>query len=138
MSTIRTIADAIGVCAETVSGLTVYTKDPGLAGVDGNPVLIVGAPDWERADLEADDQLGSFTYLYDFPILILADLDEPSSSQTVIEDAAEAFSDAIDDDDQLGGTVVAARVMSGQAGSLLQTSRPFRTYDCVVRVKVYR
>lgn len=138
MSTIRTVAEAIGTCAETVTGLTVYTSDPGLAGVDGNPVLIIGAPDISREEFDSDDQLGSFTYVYDYPVLILVDLDEPSSSQTLAESTFESFSDAVDDDDQLGGTVVGARVMSGEAGSLLETARPFRTYDCIVRVKVYR
>lgn len=137
-TTITPIAEAIGVAASTITGLTVYTSDPGLAGLEGNPALVIGMPDVDRGELDSDDQLGSRTWVLAFPVNIYVDLDEPVSAFTLAVDTAEAFIKAVDDDDQLGSSVVAARVVeAGPALDITETHRPRLLYECIVQVKAY-
>jgi hypothetical protein len=135
---VEAIATAIATCADTISGLTTYATDPGLAGLEGNPALVVGLPSIDRGELDADDQLGSRTWVLDFPVNIYVDLDAPAESFPLARDTAEAFVQAVDDDDQLGSTVVAARVTDAQpAIDISETHRPRLLYECNVQVKAY-
>jgi hypothetical protein len=136
--TITPIAAAIKVRADTITGLTTYASDPGLAGLEGNPALVIGLPDIDRGELEGDDQLGSRTWVLNYPVNIYVDLDEPASAFTLARDTVESFINAVDADDQLGASVVAARVTEASpALDISETHCPRLLYECNVQVKAY-
>jgi len=135
------IANAIADCAATIAGVTSYVGDPGVAGVDGNPAVVISVlPVTDRGELDSDEQLGSRTWLMEYDVTILVDLDEPVSAQQLLAETCESFIQAVDADDQLGATsgmVIAARVVSAEPAVIAGVSRPRLAYDCVVRVKAY-
>lgn len=132
------IAAAIAAIADAITGVTAYSSDPGMAGLEGNPACVVGVPTIDRGDLDSDPQLGSRGWMLVYPVNLYFDLDVPQDTQTLAVDTVEAFIKAVDADDQLGATVIAARVTSAEPVVLVgDQTRPRLVYECSVTVEAY-
>lgn len=131
------IAEKLATLAASISGVTAYNTDPGMAGIEGNPAIVVSLPSIDRGSLDSDPQLGSRAWSMDFPVSVYVDLDDPVDAITLMRETVEAFITAVDADDQLSGSVIAARVTSAEPAIDVTTSRPRLVYDCRVLVEDY-
>lgn len=135
---IAPIATRIANIGATVSGVTAYDVDPGMAGLEGNPALVVSLPDIDRGELDSDSQLGYSDWMLTYPVSIYVDLDVVADSVTLLRDTTEAFIRAVDADEQLGGTVAAASVLKvSPAVDVGNTSRPRLVSECSVMVHAF-
>ena len=135
---ITPIAVKIAALADALASVTAYSSDPGMAGLEGNPAVVVGIPTVDRGDLDSDPQLGSRGWVLNYPVTVYCDLDVIADSLTLLVDTTEAFVRAIDADDQLTGSAIAARVTNCEPGlDVSDTARPRIFYECDVIVETY-
>ena len=143
--TASTLIDPIAVKLAAIAGavedVTAYSKDPGMAGLEGNPIAVVGIPTIDRGDIDSDSQLGSRDWVLGYPVRLYVNLEVPDEAQTLLQDTCEAFMRAIDADDQLASIATvnmvpqAARAIEALPGEIVgETSRPRLFYDVLVRV----
>lgn len=132
------IAVKIAAIADAVDDVTAYSSDPGMAGLEGNPAIVVGIPTIDRGDLDSDPQLGSRGWVLNYPVTVYCDLDVISDSLALLVNTTEAFIKAVDADDQLTGSAIAARVTGAEPGlDVSDTARPRVFYECDVIVETY-
>lgn len=131
------IAQQLAAIAAAIDGVTAYDTDPGMAGIEGNPAIVVSLPSIDRGDLDSDPQLGSRGWTMTFPVSIYVDLDDPTEAITLMRETVEAFISGLDGDDQLSGSVITAKVTNAEPAIDATTQRPRLIYDCSVVVRDY-
>jgi len=137
---IQPVANAI---KEVIDGIPLtppfksYVWEP--QDVDSYPAATIAPPTIRRVSIEnPESQLGSDDWIFEFTIFLCFDVGEVIFSQTQAVEYAEAFIDAIDDNQDLKKQALEAKVVSIEYKGLSKFSerstRECLAYECEIDV----
>lgn len=84
--------------------------------------------------LDAEMQIGSNSWTFEFPVSLYFDLQEPLASQAQAVEGVEHFIAQVDADQTLGGTCVDAKVTECEVFIETSRNRMVLGYQCTVEV----
>lgn len=100
---------------------------------DAVPVIAVGIPVFRRRDLdEAESQLHSLDYFFEYPISLYVDLEKAMRDQQKMVDGLQAVAIAIDEDPGLNGTVFDSAITEGTPFIEEGRNRPLAGYQITI------
>jgi len=141
-TTLTVTRDRLQQVLQTIPGVKVYDHEP--LSLDSLPCAWLGLPTITRVSVDdRETQLGSDTWLYEWPVTIADSLDVPERGHNAaLELVAQAIG-AFDEDETLTGTVgtpapgiVRAAMVSAEAEHRLneETSQRYIVWTCSVQV----
>lgn len=117
---LKNVVDAIA----NVSGEKWAPKDIGTT-----PAAVVGLPRGNRVEVDgAESQLGSEDWYMTYTVALYFDLSEAKFSQAQAAEIVEAVISAVDDNPDLSGTVLDAKVTNFEPEVIDDRNRPLLSY----------
>jgi hypothetical protein len=103
---------------------------------DAMPAIAVGIPVFRRRQLEeAESQLHTLDYFFDYPISLYVDLENALRDQQKMVDGLQAIAQAIDSDPSLGGTVFDSAITEGTPFVEEGRRRPLAGYQITLETQ---
>lgn len=118
-----------------------YWTDPGFAGLDALPAVVVGVPSGRRKQPdESEDHISQTDWNLEYPVVIVCDLAVATDAQTQALEILEDFIEAVDDGQATftSGLVQEAVVSEWAEPEVVDTGkRALLTIDCTVSVLAF-
>lgn len=126
------VAEALKNVVDTVAGITAVKWQPKDIPV---PAGVVGIPRGSRVGVdERESQLGSNDWNLTYEVGLFFDLSSAQFSQAQAVEKVEEFIAAVDNDPELSGEVLDAKVTGFEPEIVEDRNRPLLMYRCDVEV----